>query len=66
MPSATVRGSYVSINTIFDPPKFSLDITFKSLLEACNVGHITENSKRQHVSLVSGPTSVWLDKGIIR
>jgi hypothetical protein len=29
MPSATVGGSYASINTIFDPPKFSLDTTFK-------------------------------------
>ncbi len=30
MPSATVRGSYACINTIFDPPKFSLDTTFKA------------------------------------
>ncbi len=29
MPSATVRGSYASINTIFDPPLFLLDTTFK-------------------------------------
>ncbi len=28
MTSATVRGPYASINTIFDPPKFSLDHTF--------------------------------------
>ncbi len=29
MPSATVRGPYASINTIFDPPQFLLDTTFK-------------------------------------
>jgi hypothetical protein len=33
MPSATVEGSYASINTIFDPPKFSLDTIFKVILE---------------------------------
>ncbi len=31
MPSATVWGPYDSINTIFDPPQFSLDTTFKPL-----------------------------------
>ncbi len=30
MPSATVRGPYASINTILDPPKFSLDTTFNA------------------------------------
>ncbi len=29
MPSATVQGPYASINTIFHPPEFSLDTTFK-------------------------------------
>ncbi len=29
MSSATVRGPYPSVNTIFDPPYFSLDTTFK-------------------------------------
>jgi hypothetical protein len=29
MPSATVRGPYASINTVFDPLQFSLDTTFK-------------------------------------
>ncbi len=30
MPSVTVRGPYASINTIFDPPQFSLDTTFNN------------------------------------
>jgi hypothetical protein len=33
MPSATVRGPYASINTIFDPPKFLLDTTFKGIVQ---------------------------------
>jgi hypothetical protein len=32
MPSATVPGQYPTIGTILDPPKFSLDTTFKYFL----------------------------------
>jgi hypothetical protein len=51
MPSATVQGPYASINTIFDPPKFSLDTTFKHGVVPRNVGqlHVT-NANYLHMS----------------